>query len=494
MKKYFYLLFLFLNLSLYAQVEIKADYEKARNHVYILASDSMQGRKTGEKGQKMAAEYIANHFKEYNINGINSDSCINQYYQEFALFKNFAFIKMPSRDKSLTIHKVLKNDFLAFGNFNKKSLTNSTLVSHDEFGNCTDTSAFLLISADHLAEGLRQMHVRNIKCGNKKFFIQIPDKEFSEISKSYPEGSYFLHNENDSYTYSRFYDSTPDTNLNTDKIQFLFDIKNYAPEIKLIIVSSNFFNENHISNHFSTNYKIPASNIDFTLNQPNFFDTLFTENVVGYIKGKTNPSEVVVIGAHYDHVGYNETGIFYGADDNASGTAALIEIARMYSENIKLGNYPEQTVYFIAFTAEEMGLLGSEYFVQNPVFNLDSCKIMINMDMIGRPIRSTNNNYHVYYLLSGKNKAKTHRNLRSLKKGIPKFDLVRNPGLIQKVLYNSGSDHYRFSKRGIKTIVFFTDKHNDYHKITDTPEKIDFKNLEAIINLVFKYSFFEATQ
>lgn len=488
MIKYFSILFFLINTCILAQNNINSNFDNARNHVYYLASDSLKGRNTGELGQKLAAFYIAKHFEEFNLETSNLNSKSNPYFQEFAIFKNFAFIKMPSIDEKHNIHKVLKSDFLVFGSFNKKNFINSSLILHDEFGNCTDTSNFLLISADHLAEGLRQMHVRNLKCGNKKFFIQIPDNEFIELATSYPDGSLFLHNLNEKFIASQINDNHTSSTFDTEKIQYLIDYKTISPDLKFIIVGSNFFNQNYKSKHFSTNFYVPDSTLKFTLNQPNYFDTLFTENVVGHIKGTKNPSEVIVIGAHYDHIGYNDSGIFYGADDNASGTAALIEIARMFSEYVKSGNNLDRTIYFVAFTAEEMGLLGSKFFVQNPTFNLDSCKTMINMDMIGRPIRYNSDKFHVYYLLSGNNKFKRHRNLKKINKEFNNFDIVRNTSFIQKLLYSMGSDHYSFSKKKINTIVFFTDKHSDYHKITDTADKIDFKNLEAIINVIYKYT------
>lgn len=112
--------------------------------------------------------------------------------------------------------------------------------------------------------------------------------------------------------------------------------------------------------------------------------TAETANVIGYIPGKDYPNEFVVLSAHYDHLGIDKNQVFFGADDNAGGVSALLTIANAFSEAARAGNPPARTVVFVAFGAEEDGLIGSYFYTKYPVFSLENTSANINMDMIGR--------------------------------------------------------------------------------------------------------------
>lgn len=204
-----------------------------------------------------------------------------------------------------------------------------------------------------------------------------------------------------------------------------------------------------------------------------------TQNVLGYIEGTDEKlkKEVVVIGAHYDHVGMSgqkgpgkiggkkgDDKVWNGADDNGSGTTTVLEVARAFAES---GLKPKRTVLFIWFSAEEWGLDGSKYHVNNPVFDLENYAAMINLDMVGR-------NAEKAMAVEGTSTSEKWEEL--IEKSIKGNDLEIAPS--PKV--TAGSDHYSFYSKKIPAVHFFTDFHADYHKVTDHVDKIEFERMEKI--------------
>ncbi len=206
-----------------------------------------------------------------------------------------------------------------------------------------------------------------------------------------------------------------------------------------------------------------------------------TWNVVGYIEGHDPilKNEYIVLGAHYDHLGMGgpssksdkKNTIHYGADDNASGTSALLEIAeKLVSQKNRL----KRSIIFIAFGAEEHGLLGSRYFVDNPLVPLSRIKLMINMDMVGR----LNSNKHVYMGGAG-----TFPDGVDLMKTLGK-SLSLNP--IVHAGSVGGSDHVSFYRKGISVLGMHTGGHPQYHTPEDTIDLINIKGEKEVCNYIFK--------
>lgn len=211
-------------------------------------------------------------------------------------------------------------------------------------------------------------------------------------------------------------------------------------------------------------------------------------NVIGILEGTDAvlKNEAIVIGAHYDHLGKggmgslaaNSTEIHHGADDNASGTAALIELARQFAKEKK----NKRTIIFIAFGGEEEGLLGSRFYVNNPVFPIEKTVAMLNMDMVGR----LNENK---LTIGGIGTANEWNEFIKRRNEIY-FDTKNGYGVGGKFnlqLNEEGfgpSDHSSFYGKQIPVLFFFTGTHLDYHKPTDTADKINYEGLEKILNFV----------
>ncbi len=201
-------------------------------------------------------------------------------------------------------------------------------------------------------------------------------------------------------------------------------------------------------------------------------DKVLTYNVIGYLVGNDAKlkDEFVVIGGHYDTTENAPGKINNGADDNASGTSMVIELFEKFAAT----NNHKRTLVFMAFGGEELGLLGSKHFVNNPTINLDNVQLMVNLDMIGRMDKETNN-----VQLGG---SATAENFSSMLYPLLKEENVNIIELGEGIF--SRSDHYNFYKKDIPTLFFFTGIHNDYHKPSDDADKINYAGMKSISNMV----------
>ena len=191
-----------------------------------------------------------------------------------------------------------------------------------------------------------------------------------------------------------------------------------------------------------------------------------TMNVIGVLKGTSDKH--VVIGAHMDHLGVDGDGDAYnGADDNASGTTAILELAEAFG---KSDARPKDTIVFIAFNAEELGLLGSKHYVSDPLLPLDDCKLMINLDMVGR-LRGTT------VTAQGGNLS------RSVTQLVDKLD-DDYPFDVNITAAGNRSDHAPFNWNGVPVLFFHTGTHPQYHRTTDDPDLINYEGLVNIAKFV----------
>ena len=211
-----------------------------------------------------------------------------------------------------------------------------------------------------------------------------------------------------------------------------------------------------------------------------------SENILAFIEGSEKPEEVIVVSAHYDHVGMSNGQIFNGADDDGSGTVALLEIAEAFQKAKKSGKGPKRSILFLHVTGEEHGLLGSKYYAENPVFLLENTVANLNIDMIGRCDPGNCGKDYVYVigsemLSTDLKKINEEANKTTTKLALNyKYD---DPNDKDRLYYRS--DHYNFAKNGIPVIFYFDGIHEDYHKPTDTPDKIDYVALKKRTQLVF---------
>ena len=245
-------------------------------------------------------------------------------------------------------------------------------------------------------------------------------------------------------------------------------------------------------------------NISAPKSLPNYYQTIpksflpvgfnKSQNVISYIEGSEFPDEYVIISAHSDHEGVINNKIYNGADDNASGTSAVLEIAEAFKLASKNGYQPKRTVVFLHVTAEENGLNGSRYYTENPVFPLEKTVTNLNTDMIGRVDDNHLENENYIYLI-GSNRISTELDFIAQKANKEftnlELDYTYNDRNDANRYY-SRSDHYNFALKGIPVIFFFNGEHEDYHKHTDTVDKINFKVLKKRVDFIFATAWYIA--
>ena len=210
------------------------------------------------------------------------------------------------------------------------------------------------------------------------------------------------------------------------------------------------------------------------------------ENVLGFIEGSDLKEELIIITAHYDHLGKHDSLIFNGADDDASGVAGAMEIAEAFMLAKKDGKGPRRSILIMPVSGEEKGLLGSKYYTDNPVYPLNNTIANLNIDMIGRldDWHSTGN--YVYLIGSNRLSYDLHNINEEVNNKYTKLELdYKYNDEEDPNRYYYRSDHYNFAKNNIPVIFYFNGVHEDYHRPSDTIEKLDFSKIKTISKLVF---------
>lgn len=212
-----------------------------------------------------------------------------------------------------------------------------------------------------------------------------------------------------------------------------------------------------------------------------------SENIWAFIEGSEKPDEIVVVSAHYDHVGVKDGKVYNGADDDGSGTVALVEIAKAFQKAKKEGHGPKRSVLILHVTGEEHGLHGSRYYSENPLFPLANTVADVNIDMIGRHDEfHKDSSQYIYligsdYLSSDLHQICEEVNQKYAKLAIDyKYNDRQDPN---RFYYRS--DHYNFAKNGIPSVFLFSGTHEDYHQPGDDVEKIEFDALAQRTKFAF---------
>ena len=230
--------------------------------------------------------------------------------------------------------------------------------------------------------------------------------------------------------------------------------------------------------------KIYSANILLAFNKTT--TNLQSSNVLGLLEGTDLKDEYGFITAHYDHLGKRGDDIYFGADDNASGTSAVLEIAQAMALAKAKGDGPRRSVLCMLMTGEEKGLLGSQYYSEHPVFPLENTVADVNIDMIGRIDTFHTRPNYTYVIGSNRLSTELHQINEDMNKQYTHLDLdykYNADNDPNRFYYRS--DHYNFAKKGIPAIFYFSGVHADYHRPTDTPDKIMFDKARTIAQLAF---------
>ena len=213
-----------------------------------------------------------------------------------------------------------------------------------------------------------------------------------------------------------------------------------------------------------------------------------SENVVAIIEGNEYPEEYIVLSSHLDHVGIEKGLIYNGADDDGSGSVALLEIAEAFQDASAAGQGPKRSIIFLHVTGEEKGLLGSSYYTENPLYPLANTMVNLNVDMIGilDPKRKDKDPNYIYLIGADKISQELHDISEATNKKYTqiKLDYTYNDDEDPNRFYYR-SDHYNFAKKNIPVIFYFNGTHEDYHGPGDTPDKINYEMLSKRSQLIF---------
>ena len=468
-----------------------------KEHVYVLASPEFEGRETGTEGNQKAAQYISDQFSSYGIEPIPGDG---DYFQELAFTRiKWENIQMTVNGESFEHIK----DYLSIPQFFPASPDSFHIESLTFLGYGIDDPAY----SDYKGKNVVGQHVivfggepKN-KDGNYLVSGNSSPSAWSidpivkaEAARLAGAASIWI-----------IEDNLKDLVAEAKKTVLTGGMIMGSPEqisasgIPHALISTSLSEKifgkkkskvNKMLNKIDKTGKPVQLNIpvDIDWNILHQITTTPGVNVLGYIEG-TDPmlkDEVVIVTAHYDHLGKRGSEIYYGADDNASGTSAVLEIAQAMSMAKAKGDGPRRSVLCMLVTGEEKGLLGSQYYSEFPVFPLENTVADVNIDMIGRMDSTHKNPNYTYVIGSDRLSTELHQINEQMNSQYThlELDYTFNADDDPNRFYYR-SDHYNFAKHGIPAIFFFSGVHPDYHRPTDTADKIMFDKAVTIAQLAF---------
>lgn len=390
--------------------------EYAREVLNELAGEDFYGRGYVKNGDRLAAEYIASEFEKYGVLPVDST-----YFQEYTFPINTFPGKVVAKLDGVKL--LAGNDFVI-------SSSNESLKGKFELVYLSDS----IDSEEKLKEFLK------IKSANDLFLVST--QNFKSVYGKTIQG--------------------------VKGIVVLTDKTPYWHVSKANEVSQTFWMKIH------KDKMVEKPSILYIQAVNDFVPNYKTQNVLGFVKGKKEPNRYIIYSAHYDHLGMMGKKTMYpGANDNGSGTAMLMDLARYYAE---AENQPDMSVVFMAFSGEEAGLYGSSYYVRNPIFRLEAINLLINLDMVGTGSEGITIVNSLAY--------------KELYDDMVEISEQNNYLSQIKIRGEScNSDHCPFYNKGVKSIFIYTmgQEHLAYHTPDDSPEKIPFTAYNGLFNLLIDY-------
>ncbi|MFZ6664682.1 M28 family peptidase [Peijinzhouia sedimentorum] len=442
-----------------------------RKHLEILAADDMEGRDTGKEGQRKAAAYIAGQFADLGLKPVAPNGNEMGYLQNFDL-ESTGWGKVEFKAGRNTF---VNGDVIFFGSVKESKSGKSEIVfvgngeaSSLEGLNLTDKTALLYAPGpgyEAKVDAIKEKGANAVMVVNAE-----TAEQYQNVTRRFRNFA----------TARRL--GLPNPNL-TDNLLWLV-----SPEHAASIIGKT--QEEMVAMAADGSHK-SLKPIKYSYEIERVVEKVPTANVIGMVEGTDLKDEYVVLSAHYDHVGVTADGqVNNGADDDGSGTSAVIDIARVFKTAANEGNGPRRSMVFLLVTGEEKGLLGSRYYTDfDPIFPHEKTITNINIDMIGRldteheesgvrnyvyPIGSEVLSSELKVILDYNNVMYTNMDLDY------RYD---DPEDTNRFYFRS--DHYNFAKNNIPVIFFFNGVHADYHRPSDTIDKIEWDVFETRARLVF---------
>lgn len=469
-----------------------------RKHLTILAADNMEGRETGEPGQKKAAAYLRNQFKMLGLPAIGEDDGYfqtilfsRQKWSEINLTVNgekrrhlWEYASAPSQNASRGATSIDELVFLGYG------IDAPTYSDYDNAGDLTGKHVLILAGeprgkgGDFLVSG----GAKASKWGASDELKLIKAKEMGAATVFIIDPKF---KENVPNIRKETLDGRMRMAEMTEADRQTANVVYLTPQLAKAIMGKKGKKVIKARKKLEKSGKLKPVTIpvELELTQEKAVKELIGENVLGYLEGRDArlKDEVLVISAHYDHIGMRGDNIFNGADDNGSGTSTVLELAQAFTEAAKMGKGPRRSVLFLLVSGEEKGLLGSEYYASHPIFPLENTIADINVDMVGRVDEEhADNPYYIYVIGSDRLSTELHAINERMNQQYTNLELDYTYNAEDDPnRYYYRSDHYNFAVKGIPSIFFFNGTHADYHQASDTIEKINFEKMERIGQLVF---------
>lgn len=486
------LLILFLLPVIYAGAQKKASPQKfsktitaddLKRHLYIIASKEMEGRETASHGQRKAAAYIENQFKAIGLLPGNNGSYQQYYpvYQDSLINMGLSINgKSFEPEKDFTINTnanytaTLMGGEVVFVGYGMDDSTRNDYKGIDVNGKIVLILAGNPPAAKEATPANQQ--------GRRRFNPYV----LQQAAMAHGAAAVLIVQEN----FPRRATNVLGNMTMSGYKKTIYPNTFYLSEqVAKVIMGDDY--EMAKASMKAGNPSPKTYNADVKLAFEKFTKELQSSNVIGYIEGSDLKDEYVFMTAHYDHLGTrNDTVIYYGADDDGSGTVSVIEFAEAFAKAKADGKGPRRSVVFMTVSGEEKGLWGSAYYGDHPIFPLEKTSVDLNIDMVGRTDTSRkhgDSTNYVYVVGDDKLSSELKPISEAANKKYTKMELdykyndAKDPN---RIYYRS--DHYNFARKGVP-IIFYYDGMlgNDYHKPTDTPDKINYKLMEKRARLIF---------
>ncbi len=477
-RKYLVLYFILIGIHAFSQQDpIAVKYaatittEDLKDNLSILASDAMEGRETGKRGQKMAAAFISSYFEELGL----TPPVNGNYYQPVPLFTTgVPVVTLKSGSTEFT-----KEEYVYTGSLATEGLINLPLLfigrgTEEEIKSVDFNGKAVMFLLDPGASVMNNPLIRAIRDKGASMVFTVIEREddFNQITnmtRSFVGGRLSLSKQ-----------TTPTSNTGVFYLSAQAGVK----------IFNTTFDKLKKATADKKLDKIKPSIVSYSVEQ--VYNEVKSENILGFMEGSDKSDEVLVITAHYDHIGISSRAegdkINNGADDDGSGTVAVLAMAKAFVQAKKDGKGPRRSILFMTVTGEEKGLLGSRYYTDNsPVYPLSSTVANLNIDMIGRrdPQHKSSAPY-VYVIGSDKLSSQLHELSETTNKTYTNliFDYTYNDENHPERIYYR-SDHWNFAKNNIPIVFYFDGVHEDYHKPSDEVDKIEFDLLSLRAKAVF---------
>jgi hypothetical protein len=477
--------------------------EELEMHLSIFASDYYEGRETGTRGLARAADYLV---KQYKLAGVGPLESVGDYFQDYPLLQYQWGESTIATDKNLF---TFMKDFYGYaGANNSLALTSENIVF---LGYGIDDSSYSDYAGVNV-KGKIVMILSDEPMVNGKSVITRSDS-LSAWSKDWRKKAEAA--TKNGVTCLLTIDPKLNEVVNDPQWRSFLtgSLMKRQSEYKAPEYTNNLFISREMAeqllgkkkkylNKFTDKINTTGKPANFMIKKTIVFNVVKTENIVyadnvlAFVEGTDLKDEVIVISAHYDHLGKKDTIIYNGADDDGSGTIALLEIAEAVAKAKANGEGPRRSILFIAFSGEEKGLLGSKAYADSPAIPFANTVANLNIDMIGRvdEFHTTKPDY-VYIIGSNFLSTGLHSINEAAAKNYTKLELdYKYNSTTDPNRYYFRSDHYNFAKNNVPVIFYFNGSHPDYHKSTDDVEKINFDVYEQRCKLVFHTMWILANQ